>query len=117
MTRFRFGLIAVAMLAGLLVSSVSPGDSGPGAKAAPLRVGFGESDITPPIGKEHKPVYLAGFGKGRVAKSVHDPIMVRAVVLEHGDKKIAIASVDAVGLFLPFVDKVRAQLPGMTYVL
>ena len=43
--------------------------------------------------------------------------MARAVVLEHASQKIAIVSVDLVGLFLPVVDKVRKELPGMTYVL
>jgi Neutral/alkaline non-lysosomal ceramidase, N-terminal len=81
----------------------------------PLRVGFGEKDITPDIAK--KPVYLAGFGKGRKATGVHDPLMVRAVVLADGKTKIALASVDVVGLFFPLIEKVRQRLPGFNYVL
>jgi hypothetical protein len=64
-----------------------------------------------------KPVYLAGFGKGRKATRVHDPIMARAVVLQTGKTKIAITSVDIVGLFREPVERVRQQLPGFTYVL
>lgn len=85
------------------------------APAADLSVGFGEADVTPELGK--KPVYLAGFGQDRKAKSIHDPIMARAVVLSDGNDKIAVVSVDVVGLFLPTVEKVRAGLPGFKYVL
>ena len=35
------------------------------------RVGFAEVDITPTLDKK-KPVYMAGFGKNRVATGVHD---------------------------------------------
>ena len=64
-----------------------------------------------------KPVYLAGFGKNRKATKVHDPLMARAVVLAHEKKKIAIVSVDVVGLFNDVAQRVRKQLPGFTYVL
>ena len=83
--------------------------------AADLTVGFGEADITPKLGK--KPVYLAGFGKDRKATKVHDPIMARAVALGDGSEKIALVSVDVVGLFHNSVERVRAKLPGFKYVL
>src|SRR5947208_8419133 len=81
----------------------------------PLFVGFGEADITPKLGD--RPVYLAGFGQNRAATGVHDPLFVRAVVLRHGDRKVAIASADVVGLFLPTVERVRQRIPGFAYVL
>src|SRR5262245_13268394 len=80
-----------------------------------LRVGFGAVDITPDI--KAKPVYIAGYGKNRIAKGVHDPLMARAFVVADGDKKIAIASVDLVGLFHPLVEQVRKRLTGFEYVL
>src|SRR2546430_2294881 len=80
-----------------------------------LRAGFGEADVTPDV--NGKPVYLAGFGKGRKATSVHDPLVARAVVLYDGNVKVALASVDVVGLFREPVLRVRQQLPGFTYVL
>jgi hypothetical protein len=80
-----------------------------------LLVGFGESNVTPDIGK--KPVYLAGFGKNRKATKVHDPLFARAIVLEHDKKKIAIVAVDVVGLFNDVAQNVRKQLPGFTYIL
>lgn len=83
--------------------------------AEPLRVGFAEVDVTPELGK--KPVYLAGFGQNRKATKVHDPITARAVFLAEGDTRVAMVSVDVVGLFLPSVERVRERLPGFTYVL
>jgi len=82
--------------------------------APPLRVGFGACDITPSLDKK---VYIAGYGKNRLAKGVHDPIMARVIVLSDGDRKIAVASVDLVGLFLPVVERIRQRLPGFAYVL
>ena len=60
---------------------------------------------------------MAGFGHNRKATGVHDPLMARAVVLQHGKTKIALASVDLVGFFRPNVENVRKQLDGFTYVL
>jgi hypothetical protein len=99
--------IALALLA--VVATALP------APAGDLTVGFGEADITPEVGK--RPVFLAGFGQDRRAKSVHDPLMARAVVLADGGDKVALVSVDVVGLFHPFVESVRAKLSGFKYVL
>src|SRR5262249_31645719 len=79
-----------------------------------LQVGFGEADITPKVGE--RPVYLAGFDRDRKATRVHDPLLARAVVLSHGGRKVALVSVDLVGLFHEPVERVRKQLPGFTYV-
>jgi hypothetical protein len=43
--------------------------------------------------------------------------MARAVVLSDGTHKVALVSVDVVGLFFPSVERVRQQLPGFKYVL
>jgi hypothetical protein len=80
-----------------------------------LNVGFAATDITPKL--DGDPVYMAGFGQNRKATGVHDPLMVRAVVLTGGGKRIALASVDVVGFFHPNVEKIRKQLPGFDYVL
>src|SRR5437867_13019715 len=66
-----------------LISSVAT------AAEPPLEAGFGEADITPALAG--KPVYLAGFGQNRKATEILDPLLVRAVVLRHGETKIAIA--------------------------
>jgi len=93
----------------LVVSTVN-------ALEAPLRVGIAEVDVSPVVGKD-KTVFVAGFGHGRKATGVHDPIMVRAIVLMHGKQKIALACADVVGLFPTTVEAVREQLPGFDYVL
>ena len=98
-----------------LFSLVLIAGSASGADAGDLTFGIAETDVTPELGK--KPVYLAGFGQDRPAKSVHDPIMVRAVVLGDGDKKVAMVSVDVVGLFIGTAERVRKELPGFQYVL
>jgi hypothetical protein len=83
---------------------------------APLRVGFAEVDVTPKVGGD-KPVYMAGFGHDRKATAVHDPIMVRAVVLAHEKQKIALVAVDVVGLFFAVAEAARKELPDFNYVL
>jgi hypothetical protein len=85
------------------------------ASAGEFSVGFGETDVTPEVGK--KLVFIAGFGQNRKATKVHDPIMARAVVMADGDEKIAFVSVDVIGLFLPSVERVREKLTGFKYVL
>ncbi len=90
----------------------------PGAFAQPVdnfQVGFGAIDVTPDPVKST--VYLAGFGKNRKATKVNDPLMARAVVFADGKKKIAIVSVDLVGLFNDVAQRVRKQLPGFEYLL
>jgi hypothetical protein len=83
--------------------------------AQELSVGFGEVDVTPKL-DAGKPVFIAGFGHNRAATKVHDPIMARAVVLSDGKRKIALVSVDVVGLFHAVAESVRKQVPGFAYV-
>src|SRR5260370_29487297 len=80
-----------------------------------LLAGFAESDITPKLGD--KPVYMAGFGQDRRATKIHDPLMARAVVLRHGDRKLGIVSIDVVGFFYANILRVRDELKDFAYVL
>jgi hypothetical protein len=84
--------------------------------APPLKAGFAEADITPAL-DAGKPVYLAGYGMNRKATGVHDPIMARALVLESGGERIALACVDLVGLQYPQVKEIRARLAEFRYVM
>jgi hypothetical protein len=87
----------------------------PDLPAQGLHVGCSETNVTPrPADGD---VWLAGFGKNRKATKIHDPLMARAVVLAHEKQKIAIVTVDVVGLFNDVAQSVRKQLPGFTYVL
>jgi hypothetical protein len=82
----------------------------------PLHAGFAAVDITPAVGKEAKPIWIAGYGPGRQATGVHDPLFSRAVVLKHGESKVALVSVDLIGLQLPAVKEVRKRLPDYLHV-
>jgi hypothetical protein len=105
MKALLYVLIGLALLAPACTSAAD----------GPTQVGFGEADVTPELGKG--PVYMAGFGQNRKATRIHDPITARAVVIANADRKIALVSVDVVGLFLPTVERIRGRLPGFAYVL
>src|SRR5262245_60037305 len=81
----------------------------------PLRAGFGQQEITPDPAS--RPVWMAGFGHNRQATGVHDPLWARAIVLESGGRRIALVSVDLVGLFRESVERIRSKLEGFDYVL
>jgi hypothetical protein len=80
-----------------------------------LEAGFAEADISPTLGE--KPVFMAGFGQDRRASKIHDPLMVRALVLHQGNQKLAIVSIDVVGFFYANVLNVREKLKDFAYVL
>ena len=83
--------------------------------ATAVEAGFGEVDITPDV--KAKPVWVAGYGQNRKATEVHDPLYVRCVVLKDGDKKIALAVADVVGLQYDTVQEIRKELSDFTYVM
>ncbi len=108
----------IPVLLSLAVGIALTGTEGDGQvadKTDELEAGFAEADITPKLGDQ--PVYLAGFGHNRKATAVHDPLKVRTVVLQQGDKKIALVSVDLVGFFHANVLSVRKELKDFHYVL
>lgn len=75
-----------------------------------IRVGAAEAAVTPSL-SFFQPTYLAGFGTGRRAKGVHDPIFARAFVLDDGKTRVGVVSCDLVGLFYePDVVAVREML-------
>jgi hypothetical protein len=100
-------LLALACLL-LSTTSLAPADE-------PLLVALGEADITPDVNAA--PVWIAGYGQNRRATGVHDPLLARAVVLRHGDQKVALAAVDLVGLQYPQVQQIRTRLDDFAYVM
>jgi hypothetical protein len=44
-------------------------------------------------------IYLAGFGNNRMATGKHDDLWARAIVLEYGETKVAIVSIDFIGYY------------------
>lgn len=102
----RCGRLAATVMLGLSLSTQA---------ARAVDVGFAKEDITPDV--QGRPVWLAGYGLNRKATGVHDPLWARAVVLKDGGKKVALVSVDLIGLQYPNVLKIRRALPGFEYVL
>ena len=85
-------LVAVALL---LLASV------PAGAAPPLEAGVGRADITPPTG-----YYLGGYSRAdRTGQGVHSRLYATAMVLERGDRKVALVALD---LFMSAGGMVRA---------
>jgi hypothetical protein len=77
-----------------------------------LRFGFAKRTITPVL--DESPVYMAGFGTDRRATGVHDDLWARAVAVSDGRTRVAVVSVDLIGVFLADVDAARALLRETT---
>lgn len=86
------------------------------APAAALDVGFAVTDATPQL-VEGQPIWLAGLEQNRAATGVHDKLFARAVVLRDRASKIALVSVDSIGIPYPIVQRVRKKLADFRYVL
>lgn len=76
----------------------------PSRPASLLRVGFGRGLMTPTLAR---PVWLAGFAKGRRATDVHDALWAVAVVIDDGEHRLGLVALDAIGLFHDDVVRVR----------
>src|SRR5678810_965026 len=113
----KFGRVLpfVSLLLPLLCAAILFCAAVSAAEPKPIQVGFGETDITPDV--KGKPVWLAGYGMGRRATGVHDPLMARCLVLSDGTDKIALVSVDLIGLQYPAVKEIRAGLKDFKYCL
>ena len=107
-------LLASAALLALVMARSGTMPSATSAQR--LVFGFAEADITPKI-EGSTPVYLAGFGHNRRPTKVHDPIMLRAIVLGDGEKQVALVSMDVIGFFYPEVQAIRKELTDFHYVL
>ena len=58
-------------------------------------------------------VWISGFGTARAAQGVHDELEARAVVFSTGDTTVAIVSVDLVGFFYNYTERVREAVDAM----
>jgi len=54
--------------------------------------------------------WMTGFTTDRPAKGVHDPIEVRAMVLENNGLRIALVTLDAIGMFNDKVIDIRKRI-------
>ena len=74
-----------------------------------FRVGFGESDITPPRG-----LFMCGSLDPRTNEGTTDPLGSHALVAESGGRRIAIVGVDLIGLPKTLSDEIIADAAGRT---
>jgi hypothetical protein len=83
-----------------------------------LQVGYAQKTITPAL---EPPVYLAGFGRNRVAQTIHDDLYVRALALQHGETRLVLAALDLIGLARAHCQEVAGRVevsaPGTRCVL
>lgn len=100
-SRLRFlGSAARACAVVLLASAVnafSAADAPPG-----LRAGAARGDITPDLG-----IMIVGGFNPYPAKHIHDPLFVRALVLDDGKQRIAFAICDNLGMPREVCDEAR----------
>lgn len=72
---------------------------------APLKCGFYELDITPPLGS-----IIPGDFRARYADKIQDPLYVRSVVFRSDAVSLAIASVDTVGITADITRRIRERV-------
>lgn len=57
-------------------------------------------------------IWIAGFGNGRGARSVHDDQWVRAVALRRDATTVVLVTIDCVGYFKDEMDQIREMVAG-----
>ena len=81
-----------------------------GGGADRLEIGWGETDITPPLNKR---VPLMGQYYQRLADEknpIHSRLKFVALAMRRGDRQVLMGCIDNVGVWPPFLDRVRARL-------
>jgi hypothetical protein len=75
-----------------------------------LKAGVGRAEITPPVGIE---MGMWALRKGR-CRSIHDPLLTRALVLDDGHTSAAIVSVDVCAISMDVTERIRALVAEQT---
>ncbi len=63
-----------------------------------MKIGYAQTVITPSL---EKPVYLAGFGNDRRAKTIHDDLYARALAIQTEQTTLVLVALDLIGFFRP----------------
>jgi len=112
--------------------------AGAASKPDVLKVGVAKSDISPDLSRydkfvdkdgdgKYRPekgdyfedtngngkldaVWIAGFGNDRPAQGVHDPLWARAIAFENNGVRVAMVTVDSIGLFSDAIIEMRKRL-------
>ena len=72
-----------------------------------MNIGYAQQTITPSL---DKPVYLAGFGNDRRAKTIHDDLYARALAIQTGQTTLVLVALDLIGFFRPDVYEVIEKI-------
>lgn len=92
--------------AGLLCMTISVCLCGSNVVAGTLRAGVAMLDVTP-----DKPVRMSGYGARKgLSTGVHDPLSVRIVSFESGDKQLVLVSTDVIGFYGGTADDFRESI-------
>ena len=79
------------------------------AGQAGLRIGTAAVDITPRLGTP-----MAGYYSPRGADGIHDPLLAKAMVIDDGQKKVALVSVDLIKTTFQVVAEARKLIAQQT---
>jgi len=60
---------------------------------------------------EFDAVWIAGFSNGKPAQGVHDEVWARVMVIDDGETRVALVSLDAIGFMHDDVVDIREQIP------
>ena len=74
-----------------------------------IQVGFGQCVITPEIGAE-----MPGGINKRLSQSVHDDLLVNAMVMDDGDTQLVLAGIDALSIKRSVTLNARQQIADAT---
>lgn len=80
-----------------------------GASSGPLSAGAGRAELAPPF-----PVHIAGYGplRGEARRALH-PLFARAIILQAGESRVALVSLDLMSLSDELVAGVRAAAQAL----
>lgn len=70
-----------------------------------FKVGVSTAAINPPMG-----AFIAGGPQNRKFTGVHDDLFAKAVVVSNGVQKLAVVTVDCIGLLKPEMDRIRKMV-------
>src|SRR5665213_3009198 len=94
-----------AVLVLFATAAFAEGGEGPRGE---LKVGFSQVDITPPVG-----AIITG-PMGPISTGTDDPLRARAMVVQSGDRKLAIVGVDLVKIRHDLADQAIALVTQRT---
>lgn len=101
--------ICIALLLTASLNFVTPAAEGQSAAKSNLRAGVAKVDITPAEVKE-----LEVVGHRRKVTGVRDPLRAGVLVLDDGQTKVAIVTLDLIGAYTEIVKPARAQIEKET---